>query len=136
MVGVLVLFWSVEIFILPILASMFNNPDLKSIHAVRSIPKLEGVPFYYDCPEELRIELVYEAGRKILPYCFQEEEILPTLPFVLVSGKSAEEVLPERYLQEVDLDLIGIYDDNKRAINSSLHSPKFVRQVTLVNAKK
>ena len=133
--GILLLFLCVEIFVLPSIVSLFNNPDLKSIHEVRQIDRLNEMPFYHDCREELRIEIVYEAGRKILPYCFREKATLPELPFVLVSQGKAAEVLPAGLLEQVDLELIGIYDDNKRPANTSWHSPVFVHQVTLVKAK-
>lgn len=132
--GVLLLFLGAEVFVLPSVAGIFNNPDVRSIRAVREIPALDGLPFYHDSGEELRIEIVYEAGRRILPYPFRERDSLPSLPFVLVSGPEAGEVLPERFLGEVDLSLVGIYDDNKRAVNS-VRSPKFVRRVTLVRPK-
>ena len=132
--GVLCLFMGVEIWGLPVVVSLFNNPGLKSIHAVREIGKLKELPFYYDCREELRIEIVYEAGRKILPYCFQEEKRLPALPFVLVSQESAEKVLPADLQQHLRWEVIGLYDDNKRPADTPWHSPKFVHYVTLVSA--
>lgn len=134
LIGVLALFFSVEIFILPTIAGLFNNPDLKSIQAVRHIQELEAVPFYYPCDEELRIEIVYEAGRKILPYCFMKENSLPGLPFVIVSEAAADELLPDTVRDKVNLRLIDVYDDNKRPVNSKLHSPKFVHHVTLVTS--
>lgn len=134
--GILLLFLFVESFILPSIGSLFNNPDLKSINEVRTIKRLENIPFYYDCKEELRIEIVYEAGRKILPYCFREQTTLPELPFVLVSQGKADEVLPVNFSEQVELELLGIYDDNKRPVNTAWHSPLFVHQVTLVKAKE
>lgn len=136
LLGILGLFMEVETVILPVIAGLFNNPDLKSIHAVREIKKLEHIPFYYNCTEELRIEIVYEAGRKILPYCFQQEQHLPGLPFVLVSEQKPEEVFSQQQLESLELEFMGEYDDNKRPANTSWHSPHFVHQVTLVTAKQ
>lgn len=133
--GILALFFSVEIFFMPVLVKLFNNPELNSIHAVNDIEALEKVPFYYPCDEELRIEIVYEARRKIRPYCFQGNDSLPELPFVLVSQGKAEDVLPEVLQNRVALQVIGIYDDNKRPAHTTWHSPLFVHQVTLVSEK-
>lgn len=134
--GILMLFFIVEVFLLPAVVGLFNNPELNSIHAVRNIPELKDIPFYYDKKDELRIEIVYEAGRKILPRSFQEGTDMPELPFALVSQEKAEEVLPESWLEKVQLKVIGIYDDNKRLAGSSLHSPKFVHQVTLITPRE
>ncbi len=69
-------------------ANMFNNTEIKSIKAVRQIEELQHVPFYYPADEELRIELVYEAGRRILPWDVKSDTtLLNSLPIVLVSGK-------------------------------------------------
>lgn len=136
LVGVLGLFVVVESVILPVIVGLFNNPDLKSIHAVREMKELDQMPFYYDCVEDLRIEIVYEAGRKILPYCFRKEQNLPAFPFVLVSEKEPETVFSQQQLQYLNLELIGVYDDNKRPANTSWHSPRFVHYVTLVTEKK
>lgn len=136
LIGVLGLFVAVESVVLPVVVSLFNNPDLKSIHAVREMKELEGIPFYHDCKEELRIELVYEAGRKILPYCFQDEEELPALPFVLVSENAPEQVLSSRQRERLEIKVLGIYDDNKRPANTSWHSPRFVHYVTWVSEKQ
>lgn len=134
--GVLLLFVCTEVFALPVVVGLFNNPQLKSVHAVRELPELDAVPFYYDCKEEMRIEIVYEANRKILPYCFEKEGKFPALPFVLVSQQSAEEVLPASLLENVHTQLIGVYDDNKRPAGTKLHSPLFVHHVTLITAKE
>ena len=62
-------------------ANMFNNTEIKSIKAVRQIEELQHVPFYYPVNEELRIELVYEAGRRILPWDVKSDTtLLNTLP--------------------------------------------------------
>ena len=114
---------------------MFTNPAVNSISAVRNLPEINQLAFYYPCDEGLRIELVYEARRKILPYCFRENEDLPQLPFVLISQKTAEEVLPPNLLEYVELQFIDEFDDNKRPVDSGFHSTMFVRKATLVKAK-
>lgn len=133
--GILMLFCTVEVFILPTIVGLFNNSELNSINAVREIEELENIPFYHECSEELRIEIVYEAGRKILPYCFKEAQTLPELPFVLVSGGTAEEIFPDNLINKVNLKLIDVYDDNKRPAGDRFHSARFVRRVTLVSKK-
>lgn len=133
--GVVFLFLSVEIFLMPSVAAFFNNPDMNSIRAVRKMEALREVPFYYPEDEELRIELVYEAGRRILPWNFSSDT-LPALPMVLVSARSADEVLSDSLNSRVDRTFIGEFDDNHRQAGTRWHSGLFVRNVTLLEMKK
>ena len=132
--GVVFLFLTVEIFLMPSVASLFNNPDRKSIKAVREMESLRDAAFYYPDSEELRIELVYEAGRRILPWNVSGDT-LPALPMVLVSARSADEVLPEALKSRVNMTFIGKFDDNHRKAGTRRHSDVFVRNVTLLEAK-
>jgi hypothetical protein len=134
--GVVFLFFIVEIFLMPSVANLFNNVEWKSIHGVRKIEKLSGVPFYYPEGENLRIELVYEAGRRILPWDMQKDSLPAGLPFVLVSTRNAEETLPESVLDKVELELIDVYDDNHRPKGSRWYSDIFIKYVTLVKEKE
>lgn len=94
------------------------------------------LPFYYPQEEDLRMELVYEAGRRILPWNVrQDTSMLNVLPIVLVSGRPAAEVLPENVLERVNLRFVDVYDNNARKKNTKYHSPKFVRYVTVIEKK-
>ena len=117
---------------LPTVVTLFNNPDLNSIRAVREMKDLQDVPFYYPSEEELRIEIIYEAGRKILPHSFHQGENLPSLPFVLVSASPVEQLFSSEQLDKMSCKFIGKYDDNKRPENRAL----FVRYVTLIQPKE
>ena len=121
---------------MPSVAGLFNNPDMKSIKAVQDVEVLWNVPFYYPEDEELRIELVYEAGRRILPWDLSASETLPVSPMVLVSARSADEVLPDMLKSRVNMTFIGKFDDNRRKANTKWHSDIFVRYVTLLEMKK
>lgn len=133
--GVVFLFFIVEVFLLPFVATLFNNPEMKSIKAVRDMEVLQDVSFYYPEDEELRIELVYEAGRRILPWSVSSDT-LPALPMVLVSARSADEVLSDSLKSCVNMTFIGKFDDNRRKTNTKWHSDIFVRNVTLLEMKK
>lgn len=132
--GIVFLFFIIEAFFMPSIADLFNNPDMKSIRAVREMESLKEVAFYYPEDEELRIELVYEAGRRILPWDVKSDT-LPVLPMALVSAKSAEDVLSDTLKANVDMEFIGLFDDNRRKANTKWHSGRFIRYVTLLKAK-
>lgn len=134
--GVVFLFLTVEIFLMPSVANLFNNVEWKSIRGVRKIEKLAGLPFYYPRGENLRIELVYEAGRRIIPWDMQQDTAwAEKLPFVLVTSGNARETLPEEILQQVELEEVGVFDDNHRPKDSRWYSDIFIKHVTLVKSR-
>ena len=135
--GVILLLILVETLLMSRVANMFNNTEIKSIKAVRQIEELRHVPFYHPADEELRIELVYKAGRRILPWDVKSDTtLLNSLPIVLVSGKPATEVLPAAMQEKVNLRLIDVYDNNNRPkTDKKRYSPKFVRYVTILEKK-
>lgn len=134
--GVVLLLILVFTLLLPRVANMFNNTEIKSIKAVRGIEAIQHLPFYYPKNEELRPELIYEAGRRILPWDVEKDTtILEALPIVLVSGESAEAVLPASVKERVTLHLVDVYDNNNRPKNTKRYSPKFVRYVTILEKK-
>jgi len=134
--GIVILLILVETFLMHSVATMFNNTDMKSIRAVRQMESLENIPFYHPEDEELRIELVYEAGRRIKPRNLQDTSLLESLPIVLVSGKPADEILPPNIKEKVHLQLIDIYDNNRRPKSDKRrYSPKFIRHVTIITLR-
>ncbi|KIO44480.1 MULTISPECIES: ArnT family glycosyltransferase [Porphyromonadaceae] len=134
--GMVILLILVETLLMNSVATMFNNEEIKSIRAVREIESINKLPFYYPQEEELRMELVYEAGRRILPWdTGKDTAILDSLPIVLVSGRPAEDVLPESVRERVKLRLVDVYDNNARKKNTKWHSPKFVRYVTVIEKR-
>lgn len=129
--SVVVLLLVVELTLLPPMSGLFNHTMRKSIHVVRDMEELRDIPFYYPSGEELRIELVYEAGRRILPLnCRHDSLVMTKLPCVLVSADRAEKLLSLRLQQKIGMELIDKYDDNRRPPHTSWYSSKFVRYVT------
>lgn len=135
--GVVFLLILVETLLMSKVANIFNNTEIKSIKAVRDIKELQHLPFYYPEKEGLRIELVYKAGRRILPWDIEKDTtILDSLPIVLVSEKPAAEVLPATIQEKVNLHFIDVFDNNNRPKSDKKHySSKFVRYVTMLEKK-
>lgn len=135
--GIAALFAFVELFLLVPVGKAFGNPSGHSISAVQNIRQLDGIPFYHSKDEALRIELVYEAHRKILPLDFKNSKTVHSaLPCALVSQKWAGEVLPPSVLNEVDTVSIGTFDDNKHPKTNRHYTSLFVNHVTLLRPKK
>ena len=135
--GIAALFAFAELFLLAPIGKAFGNPAGHSISEVRANGKIACIPFYHSKDEALRIELVYEAHRKILPLDLKDSTaVIDAVPFVLVSQKWVREELPPSVLNKVDTVSIGTFDDNKHPKTSHLYTPLFINHVTLVKTKK
>ena len=134
--GVVIMLILVVAFLMHAVAGVFNNASMKSIRAVREMEELRDIQFYYPDDEELRIELVYEAGRRILPWNRQDSSLLNRLPVVLVSERPVEELLPSAWREQVQLRLVDVYDNNRRPqTDKKRYSSKFIRRVTIIEKK-
>lgn len=133
--GIVVLMIVTETLLMPRAANLFNNTEVKSLRAVREIEALQDMPFYHPQDEELRIELVYEAGRRILPLNLSDTACLNITPFVLVSGQSPEALFSDEFRESLNLRLVDVYDNNARPKESRRYSSKFIRYVTIVDKK-
>lgn len=131
--GIVFLFFIVETSLMPSIANLFNNREMKSIREVREAGELQALPFYYPVGEELRIELVYEAGRRILPLDLSNDTVVKQrIPFVLVSKAPAVITFNAEVKDQLKLKQIDVYDDNHRPKGTRWYSDLFVRYVTKV----
>lgn len=131
------LFFVAELFLLRPIGKRFGNPVAHSIHAVRSNRQLDAIPFYYNQKEPLRIELVYEAGRKILPLDLTDSDrVLKVLPCVIISRRPLGQELPASLLERLDTVSVGYFDDNKHPKTDRHYSEVFLNYATLLKLKK
>lgn len=135
--GIVILFAVAECFVMPLLKDVINNPDMKSVALTRHNGKLDGIPFYYNEKNDLRIELVYAAHRKIRPLNVQNiDSVIAALPCAIMTHKGAALELPKALWQQVDTTYIGCYDDNRRPKNNKRYSDSFIYHITLLKKKK
>lgn len=135
--GVCVMFMLIELFLLRPVGQMFGNPDMRSISETQKVAALRGVPFYHPKDDDIRIELVYEAGRKILPIDVKDTAALRrAMPFVLVSHASAGETLPAALWQKADTVSYGVFDDNKHPKTDRHYTRDFVYYVTMIRGRR
>lgn len=131
--GVIVLFAVAEIFVMPYVGSFVSNAGAKSISVTRNMEELEPLPFYHDKNKELRIEIVYEAHKKILDLDLtNREEVMKALPFALISQDPAEEAIPDSIRKDLKLRFIGRYDNNTWPKGHKRYNDVFVSNVTIV----
>lgn len=135
--SVVALFLVIEIVLMPFVGSLFNNPDFNGLSATKEIKELQGIPFYYVKGEELRIEIVYEAHKKIRPLnILDEREVKASLPLAILTHERVGEVLPSKLLEKVDTLWMGQYDNNRRKKSSGRYDKDFIYHVTILKNKK
>lgn len=137
LMGIVALFAVAELFVMPYIGSFVSNSDPKSISATRENPELQPLPFYHSKDEVLRIELVYEAHKKIGDMDLtNKEEIIKALPFVLISQKPAELLIPDSIRKDLNLRFIDCYDNNRWAKGHKRYDSVFISNVTIVEPIK
>ena len=118
-----------SIYLIPI-GSMFLNEDLHSIRLIHENEEVGGLDFYYNENEELRVELVYEAKRRIYKLNPDDDEaIKDALPFVFISGESIEELMSSK---NVTIEHLGTYDNNWKKKDDKHRNPNLVREVAII----
>ncbi len=134
--GVVLLFVFAEIFCLSYVGGLVNNPDFKSISATRDIESLKPLPFYSVAGEELRIEIIYEANKKIRPLDVNDTAaVLNALPCALLTHGRVGEELPASLLNRIDTVWVDCYDNNRRPKNTRRYNDKFLYNVTILKLK-
>lgn len=138
--GIAGIFAIAETFAMPAIAKAFSNPEYNSISATKKMPQLNGIPFYSNSNEQLRIEIVYAAARIIRPLDYSSpnlnEELHKRLPCVLISHKPLKEEVGEKALSGMEAVEVGKYNDSNRNRFSKHGSDKnFIYYVTLLKSK-
>ncbi len=130
------LFLIAEALLMRPIAECFGNRARHSIAETRQVAALDGLPFYNSTREELRIELVYAAHRKIRPLDLHDAAaVRRALPCAIVTRRYAAEELPADVLQSVDTLHVGTYDDNKHPPGTKHYNELFHNHVTLLRPK-
>ncbi|MGI6222385.1 MAG: ArnT family glycosyltransferase [Prevotella sp.] len=133
---ILGIFLVAELFLLKPIGALFGNPDAHSISLTQQDKRLQNLSFYHNANEDLRIELVYEAGRKILPLNLNDSAtVAAKLPCVIVSRQPIEKEMPANVLGSLKVTNIGTFDDNKHPKSNRHYTEAFLNHVTLLEKK-
>lgn len=134
--GVAGLFVFAEVFLMPYVGSFVSNADKKSIALTRDMEGLRRLPFYYPADEELRIELVYAAYKKIRRLDLADSAaVMAAMPFVLVQSVEPESVMPEWLGRNAVRKEVDVYDDNPWPKGHRRYSSAFIRRVDVIRKK-
>ncbi len=120
---------------LPAVRPLINYTERTSISGAVNKPSLSTLPLYSNSADELRIEMVYAAGRRIRPIDLTDSATLhAALPMALLTHTGAKEI-PQHLLKDIDTVYVGHYDDNRRPPMSGRHSPLFLYHITILKKK-
>lgn len=134
--GIASIFIVAEVFLLSTIGSALGNPDAHSISLINQDRRMDGIALYHPADESLRIEMVYEAHRKILPLNVEDSATLfRALPCAIVSQKPIDEIMPSALLTRIDTVSIGFFDDNKHPKTNKHYTDAFLNHVTLLTRK-
>ncbi len=134
--GVVALFFVIECFMLGPISGIFGNSRQHSISMLQEDEVVGKLPLYYNADEPLRIELVYEAGRRILPLDLKDADaVSKAAPCLLLTKGHLSEVLPSATMERVDTAFIGKFDDNKFPRHNKHYRQELVNQVSLIQPK-
>ena len=134
--GIAALFIVAECFLLPTIGNAFGNPKGHSINLTQNDKRLRNIPFYYNKKEGLRIELVYEAHRKILPLNLSNGiDLMHHLPCAIVTKGWAKDEIPASILNKIDTVSIGSFDDNKHKPSDKHYTKDLLCHMTLLKMK-
>ncbi len=133
LIGVTLLFMTAECLIMPLMRSIVNNPEMKSISGIRQMPELDGLPLYHLDSEDLRIELVYAAHRPIR--AVNADSLATRLPCVVITHDHAGDALPTELWQVADSTHIGRFDDNRRPKSNKRYSDTFIYHATMLKPR-
>ncbi len=113
---------------------MFINSERHSIRMLRDNKKVEGLPFYYNKDEEMRMELIYEANKTIRPIDPSDTVFIHGhTPFVYVTSLSIDSIFANK---NVIIEPIETYDNNWRKVGHKRYNWNLVKEVAIIKEAK
>ncbi|MGI6231769.1 MAG: ArnT family glycosyltransferase [Prevotella sp.] len=135
--SVALLFLVAECFMIGSIGQSFTNPDRHSIKQVARQDSIKPYPFYHSDREPLRIELVYQAGKKILPLNLHDAKTLQkAAPCVLVTRKPLAQEIPAPVLAKFDTLKVDFCDDNIHPKSDKHYKADFLNQISIIREKR
>lgn len=131
--GVVTIFVFAECAILPYMGAMVGYVDNNGIGAIRSMPQMNNIPLYYNIEsEEPRIEIIYDAYRKIRPLNFKDSvSVYSALPCAVLCHGELDDELP--FKNGLSVELVGHFDNNRWAPDNENYNKMFIYNVYLLS---
>lgn len=130
------LFVTAETLFLPCIKAVVNNPAMRSVALIGSDEATASLPLYHDAQEELRIEVVYAAGKRIGGVDIGDADALAdSMPCILLTH-TPHPALPPQLTQKADTASLGRFDDNRWAEGHKLYRQSLINYATLIEEKR
>ncbi|MBP3227460.1 MAG: glycosyltransferase family 39 protein [Bacteroidaceae bacterium] len=122
----------IEVALLPLAGRIFGGDQLNSLALLQHDERAANLPLYHPATQELRIESVYAAHRRIAPLDVADSASLRrALPCIVLvhPGDTATRALLARAARPTPL---GLYDDNHHPPTDKHHNPTMVWEAVRV----
>ena len=131
--GIVALFIVAECLLLPSIGELVTNSHQRNIGVINSYPDLARMPIYHSSKEDVRMELVYQAKRPILPLDLTDRQaVLKALPCILITQEGLSDELDGSILESMDTLRIGIFDSNRLPRSSRHYRRELVNQLSVL----
>lgn len=134
--SVALLFVVAECLLMSQITHFFVNPEMHSLRGVRTVGKVQDLPFYITDADPIRMELVQAAGRRIRPLDFTNaDSVIAAMPCVVLTRKPVAETFPAEVLEVADTIYIDTYDDNRHPATDRHYTDWLRNRVTILKRK-
>jgi 4-amino-4-deoxy-L-arabinose transferase-like glycosyltransferase len=135
--GVVLLFACVELAGMPVVCKIFFNSNYTSLRSLNNNKALDGLKMYNNGADDLRIEMVYDAKRKIAPLNYGDSAtIVSKAPCILLSHKPLQQELQKNTLKAVSIKDLGVFDGNRHRKGTHGYRDMFIYHASLLTLKK
>lgn len=136
MVFVVSVFAFVELLAMPLVGRLFTGEQPNTLALLRHDHRTADLPYYHPAGEELRIEVVYAAGRKVSSLDLNDSvAIRRALPCVLLTHPEETDSLLGTLPHGLRLDSLGLYDDNHHPPSAKHYNPAMRYDATALHNK-
>ena len=121
---------SITLFGMGSISKMVINSDMNRISDLREICRLNDYNTYYPVTEELRPEIMYAAGKRIMPLDFDSADVANIeRPYILILSKPVEEY---PLLERFKVTKLQRYDANWWKKDSDNYNDNLVKDIYFI----
>lgn len=126
-----------ECFMMVSISRSLTNPERLSVKSIARRDSLRALPFYSAEGAPLRMEMVYEAGKRIRPLQLDDvNKVKQAAPCILLTQRPVKESLPIDAFLQVDTVTLALCNDNVYPKEDRRYTNDLIRYATLLKPKK
>jgi len=126
----------VELLAFPYIGRLFTGEQANTLVLLRHDERTNGLPYYHASDQELRIESVYNAGRRVMPINLSDTAaVRKAMPFVLLTHTGTTDSLLSQLPPSLQKSRLGMYDDNHHNPSDKHYNPAMCHDATVIRNK-